>query len=75
MRVLTVSFTDSFVILGAVTEDKKEVICTDTTISLPVEGSYVVAELTAVMSPSHFYVILPLGSKSIGEIVNASMSG
>lgn len=61
--------------VGAVTEDRKEVICTDTTISLPVEGSYVVAELTSVMSPSHFYVILPFGSKSINDIVGAAMSG
>lgn len=56
---------------GAVTEDVKEVFCADTTVTLPEEGVYCVVELTATISPSHFYVMFPFGTKSIAEILEA----
>ncbi|XP_067930588.1 uncharacterized protein [Watersipora subatra] len=59
---------------GAVTEDTKEVFSSDITVTLPKENVFYVVERTATVSPSHFYVKFPYGTRSIREIVDAEAS-
>ena len=57
------------------TEDKKEVYCTDVTVTLPADNTYCVVELTTTIDPSHFYVKFPFGTNSIQELIDAAASG
>lgn len=39
---------------------------------LPSAGSWVAMEITTILSPNHFYAILPLGNKSLDQSVSKS---
>jgi len=59
-------------LLGAVTEDRKEVFCSDPTTPLPPAGSWIMVEVTAILSPSHIYLQFPYGPQPISSIISGN---
>lgn len=59
----------SFRFSGKLTTDQAEIFVGNHLLELPKAGSFVAMELTAILSPSRFYVIMPYGPRPLGEIL------